>query len=139
MSQKREKIAVLIEPFHGQKLDARYLGYFACFNQGRFFEAHEVLEDLWLTDRNGPEGAFYKGLIQLAGAFVHLEKKRTSPACALFRLALGNFEKYPEIHHQLHLRNLAGQIGEWLVALEDSGTSGVQPLPGEKPRLRLEE
>src|SRR6266478_5089507 len=138
MSEKRKKIAALIEPFHGQELDARYLGYFECFNKGRFFEAHEVLEDLWLADRKGPDGSFYKGLIQLAGAFVHLEKKRPSPASALFKLALGNFENYPEIHHRLDLRKVAGQIGEWLEALGAARANGIQLLPGEMPRLGLE-
>jgi len=138
MSQKRKKIAALIEPFRGQELDARYLGYFACFNHGQFFEAHEVLEDLWLADRKGPDGAFYKGLIQLAGAFVHLEKKRPGPAGALFRLALGNFENYPEIHHRLHLRNLAARIGEWLAGLGDAHSNGIEHLPVEMPQLKLE-
>jgi len=138
MSEKSKKIAALIEPFHGQELDARYLGYFECFNQGRFFEAHEVLEDLWLADRKGPDGSFYKGLIQLAGAFVHLEKKRPSPASALFKLALGNFENYPAIHHRLDLKKVAGQIGEWLEALGAARANGIELLPRETPRLGLE-
>src|SRR6266566_7670130 len=117
MSRKSAKIAALTDPCRGRDLDAHYLGYFECFNRGLFYEAHEVLENLWLADRKGPDGSFYKGLIQLAGAFVHLEKKRPSPASALFRLALGNFENYPEIHHRLDLRKVAGQIGEWLEAL----------------------
>ena len=28
--------------------DRRYLGYFDCFNRQHYFEAHEVLEALWL-------------------------------------------------------------------------------------------
>ncbi len=138
MSQKRKKIDALIEPFLGRQLDAHYLGYFECFNHGRFFEAHEVLEDLWLPDRKGPDGAFYKGLIQLAGAFVHLEKKRPSPAAALFRLSLDNFKNYPEIHHRLHLGKLAGQIREWLRALEDTPPNCIQLLPAIPPQLKLE-
>ena len=38
--------------------DPRYLGYFACFNDGLYYEAHDVLEDLWLHDKHGPDGAF---------------------------------------------------------------------------------
>src|SRR6266481_2267120 len=78
MSEKRKKIAALIEPFHGQELDARYLGYFACFNQGRFFEAHEVLEDLWLADR---KGHFIKGLFNwLAHLFIWKRNVQAQPA-----------------------------------------------------------
>ena len=85
MSKKSVKIAALIDQCQGHDLNAHYLGYFVCFNRGLFYEAHEVLEELWLADRHGPNGSFYKGLIQLAGAFVHLQKGRGGPAAALFK------------------------------------------------------
>ena len=59
--------------YAGHGVDARFAGYFILFNEQKFYEAHDVLEDLWLPDRHGPNGHFYKGLIQLAGAFVHLQ------------------------------------------------------------------
>src|ERR1041385_3444222 len=78
MSKKSAAIAALIEGLRGRELDAHYLGYFECFNRQLYFEAHDVLEELWLTDRNGPNGAFYKGLIQLAGALDQsLDRKST--------------------------------------------------------------
>jgi predicted metal-dependent hydrolase len=95
MSKKSGVIADLIGQFQGRELDAHYLGYFECFNRQLYFEAHDVLEELWLTQRAGPNYAFYKGLIQLAGAFVHLKKNRLRPAAALFKLADANLEKYP--------------------------------------------
>src|ERR1041385_8589373 len=98
MSKKSAAIAGLIEGLRGRELDAHYLGYFACFNRQLYFEAHDVLEELWLTDRNGPNGAFYKGLIQLAGAFVHLKKNRLRPAAALFKLADANLKPYAPLH-----------------------------------------
>ena len=58
-----------------------YQGYFQCFNDARYYEAHDVLEHLWLRGgRADPEHAFYKGLIQVAGAFVHLQKQHARPA-----------------------------------------------------------
>ena len=108
MSKKSAKIAALIEGCRGQTLNAHYLGYFECFNRGLFYEAHDVLEELWLADRRGPDGDFYKGLIQFAGAFVHLQKHTTlrprlRPSAALFKLAQANLEKYPPRHHSLDL------------------------------------
>ena len=84
------------------------VSYFECFNQQRFFEAHEVLEALWLPQRQGPNGSFYKGLIQLAGAFVHLQKNRLGPAVALFELARANLQKYPAIHEGLAVDGVLG-------------------------------
>ena len=127
----------MIESFQGQELDARYLGYFDCFNRRLFYEAHDVLEDLWLPDRHGANGNFYKGLIQLAGAFVHLQKNRLRPAAALFKLAQANLEKYPARHEHLDLKIVQGLIADWLQRLEQSGF-GVNPLtPQSGPRLEL--
>src|SRR5271169_1779872 len=108
----------MIESFQGRELDAHYLGYFDCFNRQLFYEAHDVLEDLWLPDRHGANGNFYKGLIQLAGAFVHLQKNRLHPAAALFKLARANLEKYPREHERLNLAAVCALIGKWLENLE---------------------
>ena len=118
MSKKSGHIAARIEAFHGRGLDAHYLGYFDCFNRELFYEAHDVLEELWLADRRGPDGDFYKGLIQLAGAFVHVQKNRRGPAQALLRLARANLEKYPGCHHQLDLNGVQRLIEDWFGKLE---------------------
>jgi predicted metal-dependent hydrolase len=98
--------------------EKNYLGYFDCFNRRLFYEAHDVLEDLWLADKHGPNGNFYKGLIQLAGAFVHLQKNRLRPAAALFKLARTNLEKYPRTHEHLDLKVVGDLIAKWLADLE---------------------
>src|SRR5882757_10042624 len=118
VSHKSARIATMIESFRGQELDAHYLGFFDCFNRQLFYEAHDVLEDLWLPDRHGVNGNFYKGLIQLAGAFVHLQKNRLKPSAALFKLAQANLEKYPHEHWQLDLRMVNVLIRKWLGELE---------------------
>jgi predicted metal-dependent hydrolase len=123
VSKKSAKIADLIESCRGQRFDAHYLGYFECFNRGLFYEAHDVLEELWLKDRHGPEGNFHKGLIQFAGAFVHLQKHseqrpRLRPAAALFKLARANLCTYPAVHWQLEIRHLLVLIEDWLKRLE---------------------
>ena len=140
MSKKSAKIAALIERCQGRDLDAHYLGYFECFNAGLFYEAHDVLEELWLAQRRGPNDAFYKGLIQLAGAFVHLQKHtaarpRLRPAAALFRLARGNLLAFAPVHERLDVGRTLGLIEDWLARL-DSGTLGVNPLAsGGPPKL----
>jgi predicted metal-dependent hydrolase len=118
VSEKTARIAAVLARFQGRDLDAHYLGYFECFNRQLFYEAHEVLEPLWLEQRRGPEEAFYKGLIQLAGAFVHLQKNRLPPAAALFRLAAENLGQYPGTHHLLDVVAVRLMIQEWLTKLE---------------------
>ena len=119
-------------------LDPYYLGYFDCFNRGQFFEAHDVLEALWLKDRRGPQGAFYQGLIQLAGAFVHLQRDHLRPAAALFKLALANLEKYPPRHEQLNLAAVRSLAREWLGRLESTQFEKNPLADRPAPRLALE-
>ena len=121
-----------------QDYDPRYLGYFDCFNRQRFFEAHEVLEALWLPQRDGPNGLFYKGLIQLAGAFVHWQKNRPGPAVALFKLAQTNLRKYPALHEGLNLTGVLVMADEWLNQLTASPTGPFPPALTGLPQLRLE-
>jgi predicted metal-dependent hydrolase len=129
---KDVRIAAAIARFQGRELEAHYLGYFGCFNRQLFYEAHEVLEPLWLAQRRGPKGAFYKGLIQLAGAFVHLAKNRPRPAAALFRLAGANLGQYPGTHDLLDVQAARLMIQEWVSKLEAAAFT-INPLDAATP------
>jgi len=137
LSKKSAKIAELIERCQGQAHDAHYLGYFECFNQQLFYEAHDVLEELWLGQRHGPNDGFYKGLIQLAGAFVHLQKNRLGPAAALFKLSRKYLQPYMTLHEDLDLERVNALIDGWLAKLEQNNVL-ENPLRLETaPQLRL--
>jgi predicted metal-dependent hydrolase len=135
VSKKSARIAEMIQSLQGQSLDAHYLGYFECFNKQLFYEAHDVLEELWLGQRGQQNDHFYKGLIQLAGAFVHLQKNRLKPSAALFKLARKNISEYPLSHESLDLQNVQALIATWLERLESSHFE-VNPLrPDNAPTL----
>src|SRR5881296_24366 len=80
---KRERISQLVAELGGDDVDLGrtdvakhpfYRAFFRCWNEQRYYEAHDVLEQLWLkTDAD--DGDFFKGLIQASGAFVHLQKR----------------------------------------------------------------
>ena len=125
-----------------------YQGYFTCFNAQQYYEAHDVLEHLWLSVRD-ENFHFFKGLIQLAGAFVHLQKqflrphhpkdgRRLRPAVRLFHLARLNLERYAPRRLQLDVAaviRLADQYAGAITASE----YGVNPwAPESAPRLKLE-
>jgi uncharacterized protein len=137
VSRKSDAIAAMIQGFCGQDLDAHYLGFFEYFNQQLFFEAHEVLEELWLARRTEAKGAFYKALIQLAGAFVHLQKNRLRPAAALFGLAEAHLRACPGICERLDVEYVRALIKEWVQKLE-GGDFRVNPYAsGPAPQLKL--
>ena len=135
MSKKSAKIAALIEGCRGKAYDAHYLGYFECFNRQLFYEAHDVLEELWLTRRNAPDYGFYKGLIQFAGAFVHLQKNRLKPAGALFVLSRSYLAKYPTVFEGLNVASVLAEIDQWIGRLESSGFSTNPLSVNNSPRL----
>ena len=137
MSHKSEKIAGLIQSLEGKDLDAHYLGYFECFNRQLFFEAHEVLEELWLAERGGSNHLFYKGLIQLAGAFVHIQKGRPRPALALLQLAQANLDEYGDIHQSLNLEQVRILMRSWKTGLENEQENGARPPHKCWPRISL--
>jgi len=132
LSKKSEKIAALIASCRGKSYDAHYLGYFECFNQQLFYEAHDVLEELWLAQRHTASHGFYKGLIQLAGAFVHLQKNRLGPAAALFKLSRKYLAAYPPTYEELDITFVRQLIEQWLEALEKADSS-ANPLHHQKP------
>ena len=138
MSHKGQKIAALIHAFQGRELDAHYLGFFQCFNQQLFFEAHEVLEVLWLARRGREDDLFYKGLIQLAGAFVHIQKKRRQPAMALFKLARENLNRYPAVYQSLDVGRVSGLIGAWISEIDTEMRFAQFLAAGRWPSIALE-
>jgi predicted metal-dependent hydrolase len=142
VSTKSAKIAAMIEGCQGGPHDAHYLGYFECFNSGLYYEAHDVLEELWLPQRKGPTGNFFKGLIQLAGAFVLMQKHnaaqpRLKPAARLLRLAHANLQPYGEVFLDLSVAEVLELIGTWVGKLEDAGFETNPLHAASAPRLRL--
>jgi predicted metal-dependent hydrolase len=137
MSSKSPKIAGMIEAFRGRHFDAHYLAFFDCFNRQLFYEAHDVLEEMWLPQKHGADGSFYKGLIQLAGAFVHLQKQRLQPAAALLKLSRTNLRQYPASHQGLELAVVWALIDDWLDRLEQNHFSRNPLTEGEAPRLEI--
>ncbi len=138
MSKKSAKIAALVAGCSGGEFDPRYVGYFECFNRELFYEAHDVLEELWLLDRNSPDYAYYKGLIQLAGAFVHLQKERLRPSAALFKLARANLLQYPPVRHRLNVARTLNLIEDWLSALEGKNFTENPLRLRPSPKLSLD-
>lgn len=63
------------------------------FNTERFFECHETLEEIWQQE-HGPVRDLYKGLIQVAAAFVHIRRPNHFGADRLTRTALGYLAPY---------------------------------------------
>ena len=105
-----------------------YLEGIKLFNRGQFFEAHEVLEEVWRPARN-PERKFLQSLIQVAVALHHHSRGNLVGARSLLARATRNLEPYPERFGGVDLRSLRRSLHRWSKALAESG-----PVP---PHFRI--
>jgi hypothetical protein len=125
-----------------------YRAFFRCWNEQRYYEAHDVLEQVWLHDPIRPEDAqYFKGLIQAAGAFVHLQKqfehpthpkhgKRLGPAVRLFRLAEKNLAPFDPRRHDLDVAKFRKMLARYCGSVE--AASGKNPWsPDNAPKVSL--
>lgn len=124
-----------------------YRAYFQCWNEQRYYEAHDVLEQVWLN-QDSADGNFFKGLIQAAGAFVHLQKnfehpahpkhsRRLRPAVRLFQLAEKNLSAFVPSHHGLNVSQLLELLKMHRERIIDSQYQTNPWKPENAPRLRL--
>jgi hypothetical protein len=124
-----------------------YVAFFDCWNEQRYYEAHDVLEQLWLQT-NSSDANFFKGLIQAAGAFVHLQKKfehplhpkhsrRLPPAVRLFRLAERNLANFVPLHHRLDVANLCQLLNRYADQIVGSDYTINPWTPETAPKLML--
>lgn len=64
------------------------------FNRGRFWDAHEAWEEVWLRWPE-PERRFVQGLIQLAAAWHHVKRGNDRGARRLFEAAVAKLRPFP--------------------------------------------
>jgi predicted metal-dependent hydrolase len=137
-THKSPKIDALLAGFpETPGFDRHYIGFFRCFNAQLYYEAHDVLEEVWLPIRGQAQAKYYQGLIQMAGGFVHLQKQRLGPAARLFALALVNFETYPTCHAGIDLDIIRKLCREYRQAVLDSGETVNPWSKDHAPQLPL--
>ena len=76
------------------------------FNNGRYWDAHEVWEHEWMPDRKGPEGGFYKGLIQVAAGCLHYSRGNRRGAVNKWRSGADYLRPYLPAHRGIRLEPL---------------------------------
>ena len=75
------------------------------FNAGKFFEAHEAWEEIWLA-ANEPEKTFLQGLIQVAAAFHHRSRRNRKGMESLLEAGLARLAQFPDRYRGIALAKL---------------------------------
>jgi hypothetical protein len=99
-----------------------------CFHSGKFFEAHEHWEIVWLAAPE-PEKTFLQGLIQVAASFHHFQRGNHLGTSSLLRSALRRLDKFPDSFAGIAVAPLRFAIRAWLDALANAPHSPLPPVP----------
>jgi len=116
-------------------MDARLRDGIRLFNEQKFFDCHEVLEELY-RDSDVEIKPFLEGLITLAAAFrlfVDFNEVK-GPVRAIYQ-ALIRFESYPPAYLQVRLKELSAAAEAWAKAAE---AAGATPSATNIPRIQLQ-
>lgn len=80
------------------------------FNEQKYWECHEVLEDLWAEDAHDPVRYIYWAIIQVAAACIHYRNSNLIGCQGMIAKAKDKFKKCKETHI---LSPLAFEKLEW--------------------------
>lgn len=80
------------------------------FNEQKYWECHESLEDVWMEDRNDPARNVYWAVIQVAAACLHYREKNLIGAQGMIFKAK---EKFRRCREQNILTKLAFEFLDW--------------------------
>ena len=96
------------------------------FNRAHFFDAHEVLEDVWRSvPRNQPFRRHVQGVIQLAVAFHHESTGNHVGARSVLERALRNLNGADNSFPDIDLERLRADLAPWRRHLDYYGSAST--------------
>ncbi|TMD40345.1 MAG: DUF309 domain-containing protein [Chloroflexi bacterium] len=102
------------------------------FNRGEFFEQHETLEAIWITEPDGVR-YLYQGILQVGVGFYHWQRGNWRGAVAKFGQGLIKLEPYRPQCMGIDVERLVREIGELRDELQALGPEHLPAFP--PPRL----
>jgi predicted metal-dependent hydrolase len=83
------------------------------FNAGRFFDCHEVWEEVWKR-ASGAEKLFYQGMIQAAVAILHAQRGNQRGARSTWDKARAKLESLPAEHRDIALGEFCDAVAAFV-------------------------
>ena len=99
------------------------------FNAGRFFDCHEVWEEVWKR-ASGAEKLFYQGMIQAAVAILHAQRGNPRGARSTWDKARAKLEPLPPEHMGIALGELRDAVAAFV------GSALVDSTLAPAPKIR---
>lgn len=80
-----------------------YYEFFIHFNEGDYYTCHDLLEEMWMTDKGN---LFFKGLLQMSVAIYHYEYGNVKGARLMMSAAHDYLQSYRPMHWGLDLEKI---------------------------------
>jgi len=96
------------------------------FNEGRFYDAHEVWEDLWRATSDPVMKTCYQGLIQAAVGLHHLERRNMVGASSQARKSIRNLKAGAAAVTGLDIEGLVLQLETLLENISNGVPRGLR-------------
>jgi predicted metal-dependent hydrolase len=105
------------------------------FNAGRYFDAHEVWEEIWLRS-SGETKVFYQMLIQAAVGLHHYERGNARGARGMYSNVIEKLGRLPSTFMSLDLVDFSRQFRDHLSELIENNNE-APPIDKPRPNIQL--
>ncbi|WNS74795.1 DUF309 domain-containing protein [Bacillus sp. DTU_2020_1000418_1_SI_GHA_SEK_038] len=94
-----------------QDYPLEYYEFFIKFNEGDYYTCHDLLEEMWMTDKGN---LFFKGLLQMSVAIYHYEYGNIKGARLMMKAAHDYLQDYRPMHWGIDLEQVYSFIEKCL-------------------------
>ncbi len=117
--------------------EERYWKGIQRFNERDFFEAHEILEDLWHEYRES-DRTYLQALIQLSAGLYHADAGNLRGAHSQLSKGLEKLRRYPATHQGVDVLALTRDVASCLAVIRDrEGVESGDLDPSFFPQIKL--
>ncbi|HXG64263.1 MAG TPA: DUF309 domain-containing protein [Blastocatellia bacterium] len=121
---------------HEQIYPREYLEGIAHFNARRYYEAHEVWEEIWLRSSEETK-LFYQMLIQAAVGLHHYERGNYRGGRGMHKAVTEKLRRLPSVYMSLDLADFSRQFKSFFAELIEKGNESPPLAERARPFIRL--
>jgi hypothetical protein len=106
------------------RLHPRALAGLLLFNEGRYFEAHEALEDAWRAEPS-PVRQLYQGILQAGVAYLHISRQNYPGAVKVYGRSQRWLKLWPEVCRGVQVGQLRRDLERAIDEVRRLGPDGL--------------
>jgi predicted metal-dependent hydrolase len=106
-------------PLHPQATEGLRL-----FNAGKYFEAHEALEEAWKEEK-GSVRELYRGILQIAVVYLHITRRNYNGAIKVYGRSQKWLKDWPSICRGIYVEELRRDAKAVITEVQRLGAEGL--------------